>query len=211
MKKWFVLTCLLGFIYCSIPAYAVVCDPNTKGCNQDHHVGVYYMNQYEKHNNKEWKDPAGFPVGDPRSPYDSFYYAMKNGCYITGNPAHNAKCAHIYSLKRQSAKELYQGIYRSHYEGWPWNQSIDYVKPKNMIKNATSEEDPDKGWGNYDLVFFYGHNAHIKPTYPNSGFGHWTYSNGTWTYQTENWQNWGTSLLPYMYHVYSPITSVSYS
>jgi len=60
-------------------------------------------------------------------------------------------------------------------------------------------------WEDADMVFFYGHNAMIKPQWSNEDFTRWyPYYNGDilvgWCRTTSDWINWGTTSDPYYYH-----------
>lgn len=60
-------------------------------------------------------------------------------------------------------------------------------------------------WEDADMVFFYGHNATIKPQWSGPGFTRWQpeYIGDLlmgWCRYTGDWINWGTSSDPYYYH-----------
>lgn len=68
--------------------------------------------------------------------------------------------------------------------------------------------DSYKGWDQFDLVFFYGHNNMIVPPHPHEKFGYYTYNGASWDYHYEYLDliGWG-SLVPYDYYTYPGITT----
>jgi len=66
-----------------------------------------------------------------------------------------------------------------------------------------------KGWDNFDLVFFYGHNNMIVPPHPHHGFGYHTYNGASWDYHYAADMvaiDWGHST-PYDYYTSPGVTS----
>jgi len=60
-----------------------------------------------------------------------------------------------------------------------------------------------KGWDEFDLVFFYGHNNMIVPPHPHQSFGYYTYDGTTWTYHSGYLDEigWGHTT-PYCYYTF---------
>lgn len=68
--------------------------------------------------------------------------------------------------------------------------------------------DSYKGWDEFDLVFFYGHNNMIVPPHPHHYFGYYTYNGSSWDYNTGYLDDigWG-SAVPYDYYTYPGVTT----
>jgi hypothetical protein len=88
---------------------------------------------------------------------------------------------------------------------WPYADADDSRRYRNsevnMLTALPIPGDNLKGWDEFDLVFFYGHNNMIVPPHPHDLFGYYTYDGTTWT---EHWDylddiDWGHTT-PYCYY-----------
>ncbi len=96
--------------------------------------------------------------------------------------------------------------------GAPYADDEDSKRYKNEQVNILSvlpiPGDTIKGWDDFDLVFFYGHNNMIVPPHPHDLFGYYTYNGTTWTYNTGYLDDigWGYTT-PYDYYTYPGVTT----
>jgi len=73
----------------------------------------------------------------------------------------------------------------------------------NMLTALPIPGDSLKGWDEFDLVFFYGHNNMIVPPHPHDYFGYDTYDGTIWTHHSGYLDDidWGHTT-PYCYYSY---------
>lgn len=84
------------------------------------------------------------------------------------------------------------------------NKSRRYRNEEVNIKSVLPIPGDDlKGWDEFDLVFFYGHNNMIVPPHPHHTFGYYTYDGTTWTHHSGYLDEigWGDTT-PYCYYTY---------
>lgn len=96
--------------------------------------------------------------------------------------------------------------------GHPYADADDSRRYKNQevtIKTILPIPGDDlKGWDEFDLVFFYGHNNMIVPPHPDHNFGYDLYESGIWNhyYELLSTIDWGHTT-PYDYYTFRGITS----
>ena len=84
------------------------------------------------------------------------------------------------------------------------DESVRYRNEEVNIKSVLPiPGDAIKGWDEFDMVFFYGHNNMIVPPHPHDTFGYYTYDGSTWTHSYGYLDDigWGDTT-PYCYYSY---------